>query len=54
MDQREKILKLLNQVHDPEIPVLTIKDLGIVREVLEKEDGKIKWSLPPPIPAALP
>lgn len=31
--QREQILKWLSEVPDPEIPVLTITDLGIVRDV---------------------
>jgi len=31
--QREQILEWLSEVADPEIPVLTITDLGIVREV---------------------
>lgn len=30
---REQILELLSEVADPEIPVLTITDLGIVRDV---------------------
>lgn len=30
---KEKIWTLLNQVCDPEVPVLTIMDLGIVRDV---------------------
>ena len=28
---------ILSDVHDPEIPVLSIMDMGIVREVLEKD-----------------
>lgn len=34
------IRQLLNQVQDPEIPVLTIEDLGIIKDVSLK-DGKI-------------
>ncbi len=30
---KEKILNLLNEINDPEVPVLSIIDLGIVREV---------------------
>ena len=33
----EDILKIVSQVCDPEIPVLSIKDLGIIREI--KWDG---------------
>ena len=31
--EEEKIRAILDTVHDPEVPVLTINDLGIVREV---------------------
>lgn len=30
---KEKILSLLQEVHDPEIPVLSITDLGILRDI---------------------
>jgi ring-1,2-phenylacetyl-CoA epoxidase subunit PaaD len=33
MTENEKILSLLNSVADPEVPVLTVTDLGIVREI---------------------
>lgn len=36
--KREQILEWLSEVADPEIPVLTITDLGIVREV-DVSDG---------------
>ncbi|NNL64481.1 MAG: phenylacetate-CoA oxygenase subunit PaaJ, partial [Woeseiaceae bacterium] len=36
--EREQILEWLAEVADPEIPVLTITDLGIVRDV-ECDDG---------------
>ena len=35
---KEKILTLLEQVSDPEIPVLTILDLGMVRDVVCNQD----------------
>lgn len=35
----KKIWDLLGNVTDPEVPVLTILDLGIVREVIVREDG---------------
>lgn len=40
-DTKDKIYQWLEQVTDPEVPVLTIVDLGIVRDVLviENEDG---------------
>ena len=30
---------VLQQVHDPEVPVLSVVDLGLVREVIEHDDG---------------
>lgn len=36
---RERALAVLEQVTDPEIPVLTIADLGILRDVTEQEDA---------------
>jgi ring-1,2-phenylacetyl-CoA epoxidase subunit PaaD len=36
---KEKILSLLEEVCDPEIPVLTITDMGIVREVKVEGDS---------------
>lgn len=37
----------MDRVFDPEIPVLTIKDLGILREVLEHPDGSIEVVITP-------
>ena len=31
--EEQKILKILEEVKDPEVPVLSVIDLGIVREV---------------------
>lgn len=31
--QEQNIWKLLNNVHDPEVPVLSVVDLGIIRDV---------------------
>jgi ring-1,2-phenylacetyl-CoA epoxidase subunit PaaD len=33
MTETEKILSLLNSIPDPEVPVLTVTDLGIIRDV---------------------
>jgi ring-1,2-phenylacetyl-CoA epoxidase subunit PaaD len=33
------ILKLLDEVQDPEIPVISIKELGVVRDVVISENG---------------
>lgn len=42
----EKITKILQEVTDPEIPVLTIEDLGILRSV-EEVDGKYIVTITP-------
>jgi ring-1,2-phenylacetyl-CoA epoxidase subunit PaaD len=39
--QPSDVWKLLSEIPDPEIPVITIVDLGIVREVLVKLDSVI-------------
>ena len=36
--QEQKIWKILEEVYDPEIPVLSVIDLGIVRDVNAKND----------------
>lgn len=40
------IWELLDQVHDPEIPVLTIRDLGILRDV-DVVDNKVIVTITP-------
>jgi len=35
---KQKISSILNTVNDPEIPILTIMDLGIVREIKIKDE----------------
>ena len=42
---KEEILKVLEKVTDPEIPVLTIQDMGIIREV--KVNGEIEVIITP-------
>jgi ring-1,2-phenylacetyl-CoA epoxidase subunit PaaD len=42
----DKILEILSSVSDPEIPVISILDLGIVRNVEEKE-GKLIITITP-------
>ncbi|WP_197088656.1 1,2-phenylacetyl-CoA epoxidase subunit PaaD [Rufibacter radiotolerans] len=43
----EKIWKLLEEVTDPEIPVLSILDLGVLRKVQVQEDGKVVVTITP-------
>jgi ring-1,2-phenylacetyl-CoA epoxidase subunit PaaD len=42
-----RVWELLGQVLDPEIPVLSIVDLGIVREVRADADGRIGVAITP-------
>lgn len=46
MVTEEKIWKILEQVSDPEIPVLTISDLGIIRGI-EKYNESFKIKITP-------
>lgn len=39
MLSKEKVYEWLNAVTDPEVPVLTILDLGIVRDVIIEDDN---------------
>jgi len=42
-----KFLKILKSVPDPEIPVLTIVDLGVVRDAAILEDGSVEVKITP-------
>lgn len=44
---RADVLRVLEQVTDPEIPVLTIADLGILREVSVDEAGAVHVDITP-------
>jgi len=43
---RDEILRILDTVTDPEIPVLTVRDLGIIREV-HVEGGEVEVVITP-------
>ncbi len=43
----ERIFEILSQVTDPEIPVLTIEDLGVIRNVNLLEDGLVEVVITP-------
>ena len=45
--REQQVTQLLAQVPDPEIPVLSIIDLGIVREVRLQADGRIRVAITP-------
>ena len=44
--EKDKVLELLSNVFDPEIPVLSIMDMGIVRDV-EVDQGKVNVTITP-------
>ena len=46
-DEAERVLALLAQVPDPEIPVLSVVDLGIIRHVHRGGDGRLRVGLTP-------
>jgi len=43
----ENIYELLEEVKDPEIPVLSIRDLGILRDVSISQEGKVVVTITP-------
>lgn len=47
MKSKEDILALLENVTDPEVPVLSILDLGIVRDILVHSDEEIEVLITP-------
>jgi len=44
---RNQIIEILKGVSDPEIPVLTIEDLGILRDASVDEEGKVTVQITP-------
>ena len=44
---RERVLDLLDRVMDPEVPVLSVRELGIVRDVDVAPDGAVTVTLTP-------
>lgn len=47
MTPEQKIWQLLEEVSDPEIPVLSILDLGVLRKVAVGEDGRVVVTITP-------
>lgn len=43
----KKILDILSNVPDPEVPVLSVLDLGIVRDVITQDDGSVEVVITP-------
>ena len=46
-DILERLRALLSQVADPEIPVISVLDLGVVRHLLQRTDGTIEVGVAP-------
>lgn len=44
---QSQILLLLENVFDPEVPVLTVQDLGIIREVIITNDNEVEIVITP-------
>ena len=44
---KEEVWKILESVTDPEVPVLTILDLGVVRDVIVDKDEQIQVVITP-------
>ena len=44
---KEHILSLLSEIPDPEIPVITIVELGVIRDILVIDDTNIELKITP-------
>lgn len=47
MDIKENVYKILDDVKDPEIPVLSLVDLGVIREVTIEENNRVVIEMTP-------
>lgn len=47
MRNKEEIYSLLNNIPDPEIPVLSIVELGVVRDINISEEGEVVIKITP-------
>ena len=45
--QRDAVLAVLDEVMDPEVPVLSVRELGIVRDVAVDDDGRVTVTVTP-------
>jgi metal-sulfur cluster biosynthetic enzyme len=45
--KKEEILRLLNQIPDPEIPVINIVELGVIRDVLIDNNNSVTIVITP-------
>ena len=44
---REQLFEILGTVPDPEVPVISVVELGIVRDAAQREDGTIEVTITP-------
>ena len=47
MSFKERIFKVLSEIPDPEIPVISIVELGVVRDVKELDNNSIEVTITP-------
>ena len=47
LEINENLKSLLEKIPDPEIPVLTILDLGVIRKATENENGEVEITITP-------
>lgn len=47
IDREQRVWRVLESVQDPEIPVLSVVDLGIVRQVRPGQDGRLRVGITP-------
>ena len=47
MKTKEHILSLLSEIPDPEIPVISIIDLGVIRDIQITDDSSITLKITP-------
>ncbi|MBX3175018.1 MAG: phenylacetate-CoA oxygenase subunit PaaJ [Gemmatimonadaceae bacterium] len=44
---RERIFEILSEVPDPEVPVISVVELGIVRDASQRADGTVEITITP-------
>lgn len=44
---RDQLFEILGAVPDPEVPVISVVELGIVREAVQREDGVVEITITP-------
>jgi ring-1,2-phenylacetyl-CoA epoxidase subunit PaaD len=44
---RDRLFEILGTVPDPEVPVISVVELGIVRDAVQREDGVVEVTITP-------